>query len=1206
MKKMTICLLALSLVAFFALRGHSYAQIKLDPVGFAEALDEGDTLVETLILTNDDVDNAVPYAIAYEGVDREEMMRDGQGENNPVQGRRRGPRRDQPESRYLLIHESNGWGYNLEQIFTGIQDLNYDRIRTPAGLDDIDLNDYNCLWLGNFESENWVAQYNERRDQIAEWVDAGHTMYFSSGTNNHNTRPINPGGLRYHWGEQNGDQSQNECPLAVGPEDNWFINYMDENDPFDFRWEEGARLHGNGHAHGVFYQDEIDEIENSDWQQVLVMGNPVQQPVTLVYSFGRGFCFVSTSVDGFLHANPRDYHWGRTGPGVIWYLDYLTSPAWVIIDPEEGEIPAGEEIELEVMFISTDMEDGTYELLIQILSGEDEDVAAEMTALLTVGEPTAAITGVITDAATGDPIEGATASTDVYIYERPADADGIYALVNLPTASYTITFSARDYLPTSEEVDLGEDGVELNVALLHAESVLSEERIDMELAPDTDTHIDFSLANDGNGPLTYSVERRLIGDANAAPWELRRQYNIAQILEDDRIEGVAFDGENFYYAGANRDDPNTIYITDREGQPVGSFDQPGQSRYGMKDLEFDGELLWGSGDEERRIFGFDTEGNVAHNFVGPWNPTSSVAYDSDREALWLCGTTTNIAGYTREGEATGVVLNRKALRIYGLAYWPDDPDGYPLYILNSAGAGLMAVHKMNPANGDTLRVRNLAPVEGATPGGAFICNTFDVYSWVMMMTNNVPPNAGSDKSFIYQLDARKEWFLVDPTAGVVQAGEAQEFDLHLDATGLPAVTFEGELLFTHDGVGGATILPIRLDVVEGPVHSRRTLELGLGWNLVSVNLQPDEDDMVVLTQGLVDAGLLLMVKDDEGHFYTPGNGFSNLAGWDVAEGYWMKLNRAAELELAGVTVMSDDRLALHEGWQSVSYYPRRAVEASVALSGIENVLRVAKDGLGNFYLPSFDFSNLGDLREGRGYQLKVTEAAELVYRTRREGLASRAHSFTSVYDRPGRYPLHPPTGGNMSLLIMTPPPTPPASGGEEGGVRDVGVYAGEILVGCGVIQSSMAGVAVWGDDPSTAAIDGAVEGDVLTLRLRDDSGEREASARLLQGELTYRTDGLAVVEFEAVVLPAEFGLTSVYPNPFNSVMSIEFALQRAGAAKVALYDLSGREVMNLMEGNFSAGGHRIALNGDNLSSGIYVMRVESLGRVSQMKVALVK
>ncbi len=919
---------------------------------------------------------------------------------------------------------------------------------------------------------------------------------------------------------------------------------------------------------------------NEDWESEEVQSFRVESDIR---SFGIGH-------DG------ENLWMGNSNANVIFVTDDgIIEPNWLTIDPETGVIAGGEDAVISALIIPEGLEQGVYDLIVDATFDDETLSPIQMSIVLSFESLVADISGIVVQPGSDERIPNIEIALGEYLISRGTDDDGAFMIEDLPVGNYTLTASAPDYLPTTVEVELDDDGVDLRIELYHAEFNLSTDHIETDLAPDSETHVNFTASNDGNGPCTWSVERRLPGDANAAPWELRREINVAQILDDDRIEGVAFAGENFYFSGANRDNPNTIYITNIDGEPTGSFIQPGESRYGMKDLEWDGELLWGSG--EQRIFGFDTEGNIEHEFAGPFNPNGNIAYDTDREVLWISGTTTDIAGYTRDGQAAGVRLNRKTLRIYGLAYWPDDPDGFPLYIVNSPAAGVINIHKMNPENGDTMLARSLQPPEGASAGGAFISNMFDVYSWVLITMNNITPDNGGDRAQVYHLDARRDWFIVDPTEGVIQAGEAQEFDLHLNAAGLPAVAFEGELFFTHTGIGSASSLPIRLNVVDGPVIAQRNILLNFGWNLISTNIQPDPDDIVEITRDLVEAGILDMVKDDRGRFYRPASRFSNLAPWLVSEGYWLKLSDAGELSLEGMSVAADEPMDLFAGWQAISYYPRVPVNAVVALSGIVDVLVIAKDGFGNFYLPAFHFTNMGNMREGRGYQVRVSRDVQLIYRLEEERQASPSPmKFVSVHDTPGRYAPPSITGRSMCLLVTS----------DMADGTDIGVYADDALVGCGVVASGMAGVAAWGDDPSTPALDGAREGDPLTFRVRDDAGERPASVTLTQGDLTYKTDDFSVVAVNLAAIPTVFGLTEAYPNPFNSRMKATFGLPAAGPVQAGLFDLSGREVLHLLSGNIPAGYHRLSVSGEFLASGVYFLRVEAARNRSQLKIALVK
>ena len=58
--------------------------------------------------------------------------------------------------------------------------------------------------------------------------------------------------------------------------------------------------------------------------------------------------------------------------------------------------------------------------------------------------------------------------------------------------------------------------------------------------------------------------------------------------------------------------------------------------------------------------------------------------------------------------------------------------------------------------------------------------------------------------------------------------------------------------------------------------------------------------------------------------------------------------------------------------------------------------------------------------------------------------------------------------------------------------------------------------------------------------------------------------------------------------------------------KIALYDLSGRQVADLMDNKLQAGQHSLTIDGENLSSGVYVVQLQAEGKVSKRKLTLIK
>jgi len=427
--------------------------------------------------------------------------------------------------------------------------------------------------------------------------------------------------------------------------------------------------------------------------------------------------------------------------------------------------------------------------------------------------------GQVYDAETGQPIEGAIVYT-LHGFSAITDENGNWEIRNaLADFEFDITAHKQGYNDSTYNGLMVEENeeLEINFGLLHPEFTLSTDRIRSFVELDTQQDIPFSITNGGNGPLFWSAEKRLLGDANAAPWELRRSYDVGRIVNDDRIEGVAFAEDRFFCSGAAGADSSTIYVLDRDGNQIDSFPQLAHTRYGMKDLEWDGQLLWGS--DERQICGFTTDGDSVTSFLGPFNPTNCIAYDSDEDLLWLSGTTTDIAAYDRGGNALDRILNRKLLRIYGLAYWPEDPDGYNLYIMTTPMQAVRKVYKMNTVTGDTILAYQFPADSSSSSGGIFICNTFDVYSWVMMGIQNIASIHGNDRLSIWQLDARKDWMNLNVNlwSGELNANEVQDLSLTLDATGLPDTTFFGEILFHHNADSGTTHLNIAMTVGGPPL-----------------------------------------------------------------------------------------------------------------------------------------------------------------------------------------------------------------------------------------------------------------------------------------------------------------------------------------------------------------------------------------------------
>jgi len=93
---------------------------------------------------------------------------------------------------------------------------------------------------------------------------------------------------------------------------------------------------------------------------------------------------------------------------------------------------------------------------------------------------------------------------------------------------------------------------------------------------------------------------------------------------------------------------------------------------------------------------------------------------------------------------------------------------------------------------------------------------------------------------------------------------------------------------------------------------------------------------------------------------------------------------------------------------------------------------------------------------------------------------------------------------------------------------------------------------------------------------------------------------------EPSLLPVRFELSQNFPNPFNPATHFEFGLPRDAHVKLALYDLLGREVAVLMDGELSAGYHQVTWDGGGFPSGVYLAVMSGDGFHLTRKVTLLK
>ncbi|OGG86740.1 hypothetical protein A3B87_01430 [Candidatus Kuenenbacteria bacterium RIFCSPHIGHO2_02_FULL_39_13] len=95
-------------------------------------------------------------------------------------------------------------------------------------------------------------------------------------------------------------------------------------------------------------------------------------------------------------------------------------------------------------------------------------------------------------------------------------------------------------------------------------------------------------------------------------------------------------------------------------------------------------------------------------------------------------------------------------------------------------------------------------------------------------------------------------------------------------------------------------------------------------------------------------------------------------------------------------------------------------------------------------------------------------------------------------------------------------------------------------------------------------------------------------------------------ELAAGNIAESFSLFQNYPHPFNPMTTINFALPKASDVKLVVYDLLGREVERLVDGQLIVGEHSAIWNAQYVPAGIYFYQIRAGTFMKTKKMTLIK
>ena len=159
------------------------------------------------------------------------------------------------------------------------------------------------------------------------------------------------------------------------------------------------------------------------------------------------------------------------------------------------------------------------------------------------------------------------------------------------------------------------------------------------------------------------------------------------------------------------------------------------------------------------------------------------------------------------------------------------------------------------------------------------------------------------------------------------------------------------------------------------------------------------------------------------------------------------------------------------------------------------------------------------------------------------------------------------------------------------------------------IERSLVGTTEWTKAGSVTGNGTTTEAKNYSFTERVNTGKY--SYRLKQIDFNGNFEYFNLSSEITVGVPDAYKLSQNYPNPFNPSTKIDYDLPYDGKVSILLYDISGREVANLVNEVKTAGYYTATFNGANLASGMYFYRINATGTgnnnfISTKKMVLIK
>jgi len=365
--------------------------------------------------------------------------------------------------------------------------------------------------------------------------------------------------------------------------------------------------------------------------------------------------------------------------------------------------------------------------------------------------------------------------------------------------------------------------------------------------------------------------------------------------------------------------------------------------------------------------------------------------------------------------------------------------------------------------------------------------------------------------------------------------------------------------------------------------------LAFGWNWFSLNMSADDMGINTVLSSLDDAGVYIKSQSQYADYYAASSLWSGtLNDFDNLSMYKINLTGSSgNITYTGTTITpSTLPLTINSGWNWVSYVPNESIDINTALAslGSDAIYIKSQSGYADYYPTSSLWSGtISTLDPKDGYMINAANATTLTYPD--PAAFSRSHIVNepSINEYKWNFDYKDfQNNGSVTIAIDDP---------------DLNIAPGDQIAA--FYNDECRGVAIGKESSLTDNI-------VFQLMFYGDENDANFTFKYydvsenivhnLENEIIYYPD----IHLNNILEPFLMGkkevlslkLSSPYPNPFNPVTTIPYSIpEDVNNLKINIYDITGRLVDQIYNGNQSMGNHKLIWNASRYASGIYFVKM---------------